>query len=550
MGRQKYYECPICFQKKRQDKLKKHKEVCKKREERNNKENVPPKNTFIVTEAECSDSDSNKEDIQETEEDRNFINDEQVSQDEMWHVNVDLLDENHPNHMSEVDQRLAQLNKVRDKQRENEKQCKHCEGWIPKEDETHEKNCKFRKVPCFKCKEEIPITHIKKHIKECKKKKKKEEKKKTPKKKETKKKKKPPHDKAKGSDSGGSDKKKKKKYQRKGKQFKLQIHGAKKYKIVKRLTEYNTELKEYMLPEIIKQFVFGNEFGSGPRPKPHCHGVVVLKIKMKFEDFKNWFTAKTRIRIHDVRSCKNLQHEVKYVTKEDYRAVNYKFDYDMLSMLCLAYVAANKYNNLFSSMYPYCRLPPFLKKDFEQHFNHFLVERKEDASLEKFLSYDLRVWQLLVVRILESPAAKNDDRSIIWIVDKEGNKGKSFLSFYLKHQYNAFRITGKVKSTDFAYAYNEEPIVIFDLARDSENYVNYDLMEEIKNGSLWSPKYESAVKTFQHTNIIVLVFSNYEPNYSKVSYDRWKMFHLDKYSELKPFRAPVLPAAFALEGLH
>lgn len=531
---------------KRSDKLKKHKEVCKrKQEKRNNKENVPPKNTFIVTEAECSDSDNNNEkedNIQETEEDRNFIDNEEVSEDEMWHVNVNLLNPDHPNHMSEVDQRLEQLNKVREK---NQKQCKHCKGWIPKEDDTHEKNCKFRKVPCFKCKKEIKITEIKKHVKECKKKKKKEEKKKTPKKKETKKNKKN-KEKAKGKDSGGKDKKRK----RKGKQFKLQVHGAKKYRIVKRLTEYNPDLKEYMVPDIIKQFVFGNEFGSGPRPKPHCHGVVVLKIKMTFEEFKKWFTAKTRIKIHDVRSCKNLQHEVKYVTKEDYRAVNYKFDYDMLSMLCLAYISANKYNNLFSSMYPYCRLPPFLKKDFEQHFHHFLVERKEDASLERFLSDDLRVWQLRVVRMLNLPDARNDDRSIIWIVDKEGNKGKSFLSFYLKHQYNAFRITGKVKSTDFAYAYNEEPIVIFDLARDSENYVNYDLMEEIKNGSLWSPKYESAVKTFHHISVIVLVFSNYEPNYSKVSYDRWKMFHLDKYSDLIPFSAPVLPAAFALEGLH
>ena len=168
---------------KRSDKIKKHKEVCKKKQEkRNNKENVPPKNTFIVTEAECSDSNSDHEkEIQETEEDRNFIdNDEQVSEDEMWHVNVDLLDENHPNHMSEVDQRLEQLKKVREK---NQKKCKHCEGWIKKDDDKHEKNCKYRKVPCFKCKEEIPIVHIKKHIKECKKKKKKQEKKKNAKKK-------------------------------------------------------------------------------------------------------------------------------------------------------------------------------------------------------------------------------------------------------------------------------------------------------------------------------------------------------------------------------
>ena len=560
--RDKKIDCPICLKGIRSDKLKKHKEVCKKREEK--------KSAFIQNEADHS-SDSEIEAIPvETVEDREFIDEnEEPPEEGSFYNSIDneanrIYNDNEKDEdariAEEVERRLAQLRAVRDEQRKTQTACKHCGVWCENgpEHENHESKCKYRLVKCFKCGKDVEIQCIKVHIRSaCPGKgkkaegKKKEPKEKEPKKKGPKGKKKTPKKKE-GNKKKDNPKKKGKARGKSigGKQFKMQIHGAKKYTIVKRLTEYNSELNEYMIPDIIKQFVFGNEFGSGPRPKPHCHGVMVLKKRMKFEDFKAWFKTKTKLTIHDVRSCKNLQHEVKYVTKEDYRAVNYKFDNDMMDLIKLAYMAAQKYNKLFSSMYPYCRLPAFQKRIFEQHFAHFLVERKDELSLLTFIDSELHHWQLLIEAIINSPAAKNDDRSIIWIVDKEGNKGKSFLSFYLRMHYNAFRVTGNVKTTDFAFAYNEEPIVIFDLARDSEGAVNYHLMEEIKNGSLWSPKYESSVKNFHHSTVIVLVFSNFEPNYSKLSYDRWRMFHLTADSELLPFKAPVLPQAFALEGLH
>ena len=342
-------------------------------------------------------------------------------------------------------------------------------------------------------------------------------------------------------------KKKKKKPRGKsigGKQFKMQFHGAKKYKIIKRLQEFDQEEEVYKFPEIIKQFIIGNEFGSGRKPKPHCHAVMVLRKRTKFEDFKLWFKCKTGFTIHDLRSCKNIKHEVRYVCKEDYRAVNYNFDNDMLSVLMKAYIAAQKYNRLFASMYPYCNLAVYQKKEFEMLFKQFVEERNGEESLKNFDDVELRKWQRQIDRVITLKFLNT--RQIAWIVDKEGNKGKTFFSFWLTDHRRAFRVNGDVNSKDFAFAYNEQPIVIFDLNRGQEERVNYHLMEDIKNGEIWCPKYESHVKTFRHLNVIVIVFANFEPDYTKLSRDRWWMYHLNERSQLKHFDPPLPPVTHVL----
>lgn len=46
-----------------------------------------------------------------------------------------------------------------------------------------------------------------------------------------------------------------------------------------------------------------------------------------------------------------------------------------------------------------------------------------------------------------------------------------------------------VSTRDFAFAYNWENIVCFDYDRDTKEHINYGLLENLKNGALWSPKY-------------------------------------------------------------
>ena len=44
------------------------------------------------------------------------------------------------------------------------------------------------------------------------------------------------------------------------------------------------------------------------------------------------------------------------------------------------------------------------------------------------------------------------------------------------------------KSADIKYAFNGEKICIFDLSRSQSDHVNYEVMESVKNGVLFSSK--------------------------------------------------------------
>lgn len=81
-------------------------------------------------------------------------------------------------------------------------------------------------------------------------------------------------------------------------------------------------------------WVLGNEFGSGPRPHPHTHAVIVTTEKMNFEEFK--------------KQWKKESTDVKYVSREDFGPIVYYIDWDLTSVACRAYVTAEKYDWLLT----------------------------------------------------------------------------------------------------------------------------------------------------------------------------------------------------------
>ena len=62
----------------------------------------------------------------------------------------------------------------------------------------------------------------------------------------------------------------------------LTLHGAKKYKVFKRLITLDS-VKKFVLKTWFKQLVLGNEFGSCPHPHLHCHDFIATHEKMNFE---------------------------------------------------------------------------------------------------------------------------------------------------------------------------------------------------------------------------------------------------------------------------
>lgn len=129
-----------------------------------------------------------------------------------------------------------------------------------------------------------------------------------------------------------------------------------------------------------------------------------------------------------------------------------------------------------------------------------------------------RGWQLQVMRII---ADAPHPRQIHWFWEESGNVGKSTLCKYLVVKRNAILVSGK--SADVAHALSKRAgdidLVIVDVPRVSQDYINYQIIESVKNGLLFSGKYDSAQVVFDIPHVIV--FANCEPDRSKLSADRW-----------------------------
>lgn len=142
------------------------------------------------------------------------------------------------------------------------------------------------------------------------------------------------------------------------------------------------------------------------------------------------------------------------------------------------------------------------------------LKEKKDRSVVRHPLIARPGWQ---TGLLDYLHGEPHDRKIRWYVDAVGSTGKSTFA----RRYDAKRsylVTGG-KHTDIYYGYDFEPVVFFDLARTAEDKVPWEVMENMKNGYFLSTKYE--VKRMRFDIPHVIVFSNFNPDRTKFSQDRW-----------------------------
>jgi len=144
-----------------------------------------------------------------------------------------------------------------------------------------------------------------------------------------------------------------------------------------------------------------------------------------------------------------------------------------------------------------------------------LIDTVGQEPVDKVLLENPYVWQKQLLDELKAPAST---RKIIWYFDKTGNNGKTYMSKHLVDCHKAFYCNGG-KHADILYAYNKQKIVVFDFPRESAEYINYGVIEQLKNGILFSSKYESRIKRFNQPHVII--FSNFLPEKERMSLDRW-----------------------------
>ncbi len=134
----------------------------------------------------------------------------------------------------------------------------------------------------------------------------------------------------------------------------------------------------------------------------------------------------------------------------------------------------------------------------------------------------LRPWQQYIKeKLLEEP----DDRTILWIWDSTGATGKTQFTKYMAVKHGAQALNNG-KTSDLAYAIGMTSIVMVNLCRSLEGKVNYQALESIKDGLIFSPKYESCTKIFNSPHLAI--FANFEPDRAAMSEDRWEIINIEQ----------------------
>lgn len=221
-------------------------------------------------------------------------------------------------------------------------------------------------------------------------------------------------------------------------------------------------------------YVFQEE--TGENGTPHLQGCFKSKSPIKFSVLKN-----INEKIH-WEKCRNWDQSIDYCSKEDTRT-----------------------GKIFTNM-------------------------SIKATIEDPLSgVTLHKWQTNTINLMDK---KPDRRSIHWFYDKIGCKGKTSLAIHLclKYPNQVLYVTGKASDVKYGVSQfvankdNNLKMVIFDFARSQEQFVSYQAIEEVKNGIFFNNKYESGMVVFNPPHVIV--FSNFEPDKSELSADRWKIHNI------------------------
>lgn len=163
----------------------------------------------------------------------------------------------------------------------------------------------------------------------------------------------------------------------------------------------------------------------------------------------------------------------------------------------------------------------YLYARYRQFVIDFIRDIEKPFQVKPF---PLRDWQQNLNQILNGPI---DPRKIIFLVDITGNNGKSwFFHYYHQNHPDHVQIIIPGKKLDMAHILQTNMrVIMFDCPRSKQGeFIQYDFLEEIKNGYVFSGKYESRIKSFSTPHLVVAM--NEYPNMSMLSEDRYQIITL------------------------
>lgn len=172
------------------------------------------------------------------------------------------------------------------------------------------------------------------------------------------------------------------------------------------------------------------------------------------------------------------------------------------------------------------------KGNRQQNIDYIIKDGNYEGTIKIEVPYtwkdvipgELFDWQKELEEIIKGPA---DSRKIYWYWEEIGNKGKSTFAKYLYMKYDFVQFTTCTKSADILLsASKEKSVYILDIPRSNAHFEPWNAIEQLKNGFICDAKLKKDCKVTCIRPPHVIIFSNYSPDESKLSDDRWIIKYL------------------------
>jgi len=270
----------------------------------------------------------------------------------------------------------------------------------------------------------------------------------------------------------------------------------------------------------VKYGILGYE--RGDNDTPHIQGFVIFNDQLRFN------TAKSRLgpRVHLEAARGTSAQAADYCKKDS--------DYDEFGSLPSS---AGKRTD-WERLKDWCDERTTIPSDYELFdafpslYGRYKNSVREICRLRITVTPrgdgTLREWQ----RDLESELDREpDDRKVTFLVDREGNSGKTwFVRYYCEKNPMKTQRMKSAKRDDMALALKSGMRVYFiDVPRGGMEHFQYSITEMIKDRAVFSPKYESCMKEWDN-NSHVVIMCNEAPSMDALSMDRYNIKYTHNYS--------------------